>query len=92
MKNEKNELIETVDENGNKISFELLDIVDVDGVEYAMLIPPETEEENDESEVLVMRLKKDGEDYSFETIDNDDEFEKVAQYIEQLEDEIDDEE
>ncbi len=92
MKNEKNELIETVDENGNKISFELLDIVDVDGVEYAMLIPPETEEENDESEVLVMRLKKDGEDYSFETIDDDDEFEKVAQYIEQLEDEIDDEE
>ena len=32
-----------------------------------------------------MKLTKDGEDYLFETIDNDEEFEKVAKYIESLE-------
>ena len=37
-----------------------------------------------------MRLKKDGEEYSFEAIDDDDEFNKVAEYIEELEDEIED--
>ena len=36
-----------------------------------------------------MRLKKDGEEFSFEAIGNDDEFNKVAQYIEEIEDEID---
>ena len=34
-----------------------------------------------------MQLSKDGEDYIFETIDDEEEFERVAQYIESLEDE-----
>lgn len=38
-----------------------------------------------------MRLTKDGEDYLFEAIEDDDEFEKVAEYIENLELEEDDE-
>ncbi len=83
----KDQLIETVDENGNKVTFELLDIVSVDDIEYALLLP--REQENEEDEVLVMRLKKQGEDYSFEAIEDDEEFNKVAQYIEELEDEID---
>ena len=88
----KEELIETTDENGNKVCFELLDIVTVDDLEYALLFPENQEEneEDDEQEVVLMRLKRDGEDYTFESIDDDDEFERVAAYIEQLEDEIDD--
>ncbi len=90
------ELIETYDEDGNKVEFELLDIVTVDDIEYALLLPKcyehcDCEEHNhdEEPEVLVMRLKKDGEEYSFESIEDDDEFNKVTQYIEELEDEID---
>ena len=37
-----------------------------------------------------MRLKKDGEEYTFETIEDDEEFDKVAQYIEEIEEEIED--
>ena len=88
---ENENLIETVDEEGNKVSFELVDIVTVDDVEYALLLPTEKEEDEEEGELLVMRLKKDGEDFSFEAIEDDEEFEKVAEYIEELEDEIDDE-
>ena len=84
----RDDKVETVDENGNKVCFEVLDIVTVDDVEYALLLP-EGADDTEESEVLIMRLKQDGEDYSFETIDDDEEFEKVASYIEQLEDEID---
>ena len=87
---ENENFIETVDEDGNKVSFELLDIVIVDDVEYALLLPTEKDEDA-EDEIIVMRLKKDGEDYSFEAIEDDDEFNKVAEYIEELEDEIDDE-
>lgn len=89
MTNKNEQIIETVDENGNKVSFELLDIVTVDDVEYALLLPSEPTEDDDQNEVLVMRLKKDGEEFSFEAIDDDDEFDKVAQYIEEIEDEID---
>lgn len=90
MTNKNEQIIETVDENGNKVSFELLDIVTVDDVEYALLLPSEPAEDDDENEVLVMRLKKDGEEFTFEAIEDDEEFEKVAQYIEEVEDEIDD--
>lgn len=80
---DEDQIIETVDENGNVVKFELFDIVEVDEKEYALLLP--IEEEGDE--VVLMRLSKDGEEYLFETIDDDEEFEKVAQYVESMEDE-----
>ena len=79
MKNENEELIETVDEEGNKVTFELLDVVTVDDVEYALLLPKDVKDED--GEILVMRLKKDGEEFSFEAIEDDDEFNMVAQAI-----------
>ncbi|HIS36177.1 TPA: DUF1292 domain-containing protein [Candidatus Scatousia excrementigallinarum] len=91
MAKENDQLIETVDENGNVITFELFDIVEVDEQEYALLLPTESEAGEDD-EIVLMRLTKDGEDYIFETIDDDEEFEKVASYVENLEDEIEDEE
>ena len=90
MKNENEELIETVDEEGNKVTFELLDVVTVEDVEYALLLPNDVKDDEEEGEILVMRLKKDGEEYSFEAIEDDEEFNKVAEYIEELEDEIED--
>ena len=91
MAKENDQLIETVDENGNVITFELFDIVEVEEQEYALLLPTDSEAGEDD-EIMLMRLTKDGEDYLFETIDDDAEFEKVAAYVESLEDEIDDEE
>ncbi len=96
MTNKNEQIIETVDTEGNKVSFELLDVITVDEKEYALLLPsdaPEHDEDCDcgccDDEVLVMRLKKDGEEYSFESIEDDEEFDRVAQYIEDVEDEID---
>lgn len=86
---DEDQIIETLDENGNVIKFELYDIVEVDEQEYALLLPVEEEEGN---EVILMRLTKDGEDYLFETIDDDAEFEKVAAYVENMDDEEEDEE
>ena len=77
-------IIETVDENGNEIKFELFDIIVVDNQEYALLTNPE---EEDSENIVVMRLIQEGNGYSFETIEDDEEFEKVEEYIESLEDE-----
>lgn len=93
MENEENRLIETVDEEGNVITFELYDIVEVDEQEYALLLPSEEEDtDSEEAEIVIMRLTKDGEDYIFETIDEDEEFNKVAEYVESLSEEDNDEE
>lgn len=81
---EEDQIIETVDENGNVVKFELYDIVEVDEKEYALLLPAD---EEDADEVVLMKITKDGEEYLFETIDDDDEFEKVAEYVENMEDE-----
>ncbi len=85
---EEDQIIETIDENGNVIKFELYDIVEVDEQEYALLLPVD-EEEGDE--VVLMKLTKDGEDYLFETIDDDAEFDRVAAYVENMDDEDEEE-
>ena len=69
----------------------MYDIVEVDEQEYALLLPAEEEDESDEAELVIMKLTKDGEDYLFETIDDEAEFEKVASYVESLEDEDEEE-
>ena len=84
MEKKEDKFIETYDEAGNKVTFELIDIVTVDDIEFALLLP---EDSTEEDEIIVLRLKKDGEDYSFESIEDDDEFDRVAQYIEEIEDE-----
>ena len=89
MAEEERQIIETVDDKGNVIKFELYDIVEVDEQEYALLLS--AEDENDE-ELVLMRLIEDGEDYIFESIDDDAEFEKVASYVASLGDEDEDEE
>jgi len=78
---DEDQIIETVDENGQVVKFELFDVVEVDDKEYALLLPVE-EEESDE--VVLMRLTKDGDEYLFETIEDDEEFDKVAKYVESM--------
>lgn len=86
---EEDQIIETLDENGNVVRFELFDIVEVDEKEYALLLPAD---EEDADEVVLMKITKDGEEYLFETIEDDEEFEKVAEYVENMDNEEEEEE
>ncbi len=85
--NEDN-IIETVDEHGEHVKFELIDMVEVDEYEYGLLYPikgSDTKYPDDPCDkVIIMRLKKDGEDFIFEKIEDDEEFEKVANYVSEL--------
>jgi len=92
MEYEENSLIETVDEEGNVINFELYDLIEVEGQEYALLLPVDTEEESEDAEIVLMRATREGDDYIFETIEDEEEFNKVEEYIKTLEDEEDEEE
>lgn len=78
-------IIEITDEDGTVIKCELYDIVEFEGKNYALLVEAESDEE--EPEVVLMRYTEEGDDVFFETIDDDEEFEKVQEYLESLEDE-----
>ena len=81
---EENKIIETIDEEGNPVKFELYNIIEFEDKDYALLRPLGSE---DTEELVLMEIVADGEEYSFETIEDDDEFERVSEYIESLEDE-----
>ncbi|NMB44959.1 MAG: DUF1292 domain-containing protein [Firmicutes bacterium] len=74
-------IITLVDETGVEHEFALLEIVEIDEVSYAVLLPREAPEEG----VVVLKMGKDsdGEDVLM-SIDDDDEFEKVREVLEDL--------
>jgi len=72
--------IKTVGENGEEVELKLLDIITVNDKDYALLLPAD-EDMDDESEVVLMRLKKENEEYLFETIEDDEEFDTVAKFL-----------
>ena len=58
-------------------------------MDYALLLPLDADIDNEEEcEIVLMRLKQDDSDYIFETIEDEDEFELVSQAI--IEDESND--
>ncbi len=82
--------IEITDDDGTVIKCALYDIIEFENKQYALLLEADTEEED--PEVVLMRYTEEGEESFFETIDDDEEFERVSNYIESLdvEEDIDD--
>jgi uncharacterized protein YrzB (UPF0473 family) len=80
MTERENNVIKTVDENGKEHNFELVDVVVVDEQEYGLLLylDEDKEENEEEEEVVIMRLYKENDEYTFETIEDDEEFNKVV--------------
>ena len=86
MADEELNLVELSDEEGNVTSCEIYDIVEFEGKTYAMLLPVE-EESEEEPELIVLEYVEDGEEGSFVSIEDEEEFNKVCDYIESLMDE-----
>lgn len=86
-KEEENNIIEIVDESGNVIQCELFTIIEFEENEYAMLLPLDQADEED-AEFVVMRIMEEGDDIAFINLE-DDEFERVSEYIENMDDDED---
>ena len=50
------------DENGNEVKFEFLDLVELDDEEYVVLLPVAEEGEEEEGEVVILKLEDTDED------------------------------
>lgn len=77
------------DEEGEDHEFEVLDIIEVDGSEYAILFPTEENEdadpESEEEEAIILKIEQDenGEEILRE-IEDDEEWERVADAYDEI--------
>lgn len=79
------EVIVLTDEDGNEHEFTIVQVIKVDEKDYAILLPLHGEEE--EEEAVILRIdQENGEDILVE-IENEEEFERVAEAWEELLDE-----
>ena len=78
------EVIVLEDEDGNEIEFEIVDVFEMKERKYAVLIPCDEDEDSEEEIAVFLRIgfDKDGEDI-LEDLD-DDEFEEVAKFYEEM--------
>lgn len=67
-------------ETGEEKDFELLEKAEIDGKIYFALLPVE----EDAREYVILRAEADGDDMTLETVDDDEEFDKVADYFDDL--------
>lgn len=79
-------LVELADEDGNVTQCEIYDVVDFEGKTYVMLLPQE--EGDEDPEIIVMEYVEEGEEGFFQNIDDEEEFDRVCEYIESLADEV----
>ena len=72
---EENNVLTFYDENNEEIELEIVDSFELSGKKYVALATPEDiENENDESEVFIMRIETEGEGEDvFTYIEDDDE-------------------
>ena len=87
MTEQEQNFVELQDESGEITKCEVYDIVDFEGKTYAMLLPLDGENEED-PELIVLEYIEEGEECYFQNIDDEDEFERVCEYIESLADEV----
>ena len=84
---EEQNFVEICDEEGNVTKCEVYDVVDFEEKTYALLLPLDEENEED-PELIVLEYVEEGEEGYFQNIDDEDEFNRVCEYIESLADEV----
>ena len=86
--NEEQQFVEVLWEDGTVVKCEIYDVIDFENKTYALLIP--LGEDDDDTEVIVMEYVEDDEDSAhFQTIEDEDEFNRVCEYVRSFEEEFD---
>ena len=99
MDEENDNIIVLNDENGEEVPFEFLDLIELDGEEYVVLLPVEDEENEEEAgEVVILKVEdtESENEESYVSVDDDEILNKVFDmFKEKFKDEfnfVDDEE
>lgn len=76
------------DEDGNEVEFEVIGQHEMNGEHYVALLPADGGEadggDEEEWEYVILKLAKDGDEEILVTVDDDDEFDDIADYFDDL--------
>ena len=79
------QIIKTIGEKGEEIYMKLQEIVTIDKQDYALMSIVEDDvlpnSDNDEAEIVIMKMNKQDDECTFEIIEDDEEFNLVASAI-----------
>ena len=67
------------DENGEEVKFEFLDLIELDGEEYVVLLPAEEDEEEGEVVILKVEDTENEEEESYVSVDDENVLNQVFQ-------------
>jgi len=90
--NQEMQYVEICDEDGIITKCEIYDVIDFEDKTYALLLPLSEDEDDEDSEVIVMQYIEDGDEGYFQSIDDEAEFARVCEYVESLDDDEEEEE
>lgn len=78
-------IVTVIDDNGDEHLFEELDRIEAeDGQKYIALLPVYDDDDNDEdSELIILKVIDDNGDTVLEPIENEDEFDEIASVFEE---------
>ena len=82
MSEEEQNIVTIVDENGSEVQCEVYDIVEYEDKMYALMLP--LDEDEDDAELIVLEYIEEGDECYFQSIDDEDEFNRVSAYIQSL--------
>lgn len=91
MSDEEQNLVTITDENGNDTQCEVYDVFDFEEKTYALLLPLDEEDEEDAELIVLEYIEEDDECY-FRNIEDEEEFDRVCEYVQTLEYDEDEEE
>lgn len=80
------EVLTLIDEDGEEQDFAILDIVELEGSRYAILLPLDEEgDEDDEGEAIILKFGKDDQGNEIlMDVEDDEEWERVADAWEEM--------
>ena len=77
---ELDNIISLNDENGNEVKFEFLDLIELDDEQYVVLLPVLEEGDEDDGEVVILKVEdtdEDSEEESYVSVENEETLMKV---------------
>ena len=81
------------DEDGNEVKFEFLDLIELDDEEYVVLLPVTAEGEEEEGEVVILKVEdvdEDSDEESYVSIEDEETLNKVFEiFKEKFKDDFD---
>lgn len=83
------DIISMTDEDGNDVSFAVVDGIEIDGVNYLLVVEAENLEDEEAEALILKETSSDDEEMFYEVVEDEEEFNKVYILLQDADNEYD---